>query len=136
MRSVVENMGTLRELLSSRADFKRNPKEDQYGFIGPPEIVLSDIPCMPATGRNTRQDGLSLMAMDGSLVYEQKWSAVDLDDTTRGNIFEEDRITIYRLDEDGERILPGVESVVAGVTEYDAPELGFAYAILFLKEPD
>lgn len=136
MRNLVNNFGTLRGLLSARADFSRSPEADEYGFVGPPGIVLSDIPCMPATGRNTRQDGLSLLAMDGSLVYEQKWSAIDLNDDTRGNIHEEDRITIYRLDDEGERILPGVESVVAGVTEYDAPELGFAYAILFLKEPD
>ncbi len=136
MRAITENMGTLRELLTARADFVKNPEPDEYGFVGEPVAYLTDVPCMPATGRNTRQDGLSLMTMDGSLVYEQKWTAVDLNDDTRGQIHEETRVIIYRLDENEDRILPGTPAVVAGVTEYDAPELGFAFAILFLKEPD
>lgn len=134
METIVQNMGTLGGLLTAKATFSRNPEEDEDGFVGEPQVYLTDEPCMAATGRNTRQDGLTYIAIAGSLPFESKWSAVDLNDRTRNAIKEEDRVSITQTDRLG-NILSEGEYIVAGVTEYDAPVLGFAVALLTLKEP-
>lgn len=134
METYVNNLGTLGPLATAKAYFYRNAEEDAYGRIRTStEPYLSDVPCMPPTGRNTRQDGIIFVVQEGSLPYETKWSAFDLTEDTRGQVHEQDRVVIKKYTRANVLLYEG-DYIVAGVTEYDDPELGFAYAVLSLKD--
>lgn len=134
MAIITEQFGSLQGLLTARATFVHASVEDEDGYSRPNTVPhLTDVPCMPATGRNTRQDGITYVALGGSLPFETKWCAIDLTPETRGKVLEEDRVTIVQKDRRG-RVLSDETYIVSGVTEYDAPDLGFAFALLNLKE--
>lgn len=134
METIVQQTGSLGPLLTARATFYANAEPDEDGFIT--KVVdpyLEDVPCMPATGRNTRQDGIVFVALAGTLPFESKWSAYDLTPTTRNKVKEQDRVVIEQKLRDGTVISTG-SYIVAGVTEFDDPALGFAFSLLVLKD--
>lgn len=137
METITNQFGTLTGLTTAIADFYHTDVEDENGFIRPDDEIepyLSNIPAMPATGRNTRQDGSITVALMGSLSFETKWSAIDLTDETRNKVAEEDRVRIRQYNNAGDVLLSDGTYIISGVTEFDDPVLGFAYAVLNLKE--
>lgn len=134
METVVAQFGSLGPLLTARATFYANADADEDGFITENlEPYLEDVPCMPATGRNTRQDGIVFVALAGTLPFESKWSAYDLTPDTRNKVKEQDHVVIEQKLRDGTIISTG-KYIVAGVTEFDDPMLGFAFSLLVLKD--
>lgn len=134
METVVSQFGSLGPLLTAKATFYANVEADEDGFIrANTTAYLTDVPCMPATGRNTRQDGIVFVALAGTLPFESKWSAYDLTPATRNKVKEQDKVVIEQRLRDGTVISSG-SYIVAGVTEFDDPALGFAFALLVLKD--
>jgi hypothetical protein len=136
METITTAFGTLMGLATAECDFYSPAEEDAEGFIRPIEEdtpYLEGVPCMPATGRNTRQDGVVFVALAGALTFETKWSAIDLTEDTRGRIEEDDRCIIRTRNRAG-AVVTEAQFIISGVTEYDDPNLGFAYCILNLKE--